>query len=78
MKLNLLSIATASALSVASMASATTVPEPADFVNDWHGVGSDHQANNQPGDTAVDRHNFLDATSGGSGKNPTANSAKRK
>lgn len=40
------------------------------FVNAWHGVGSDHQADTQPGDTAADRHNFNDATAGGSGKNP--------
>lgn len=44
-----------------------------DFVAAWHGVGSDHQANNDPGDTASDRHNFDDATAGGSGKNPLAN-----
>lgn len=78
MRLNFLPLAFASVLSVAGMASATTVPEQAGFVNDWHGVGSDHQGNNQPGDTAVDRHNFLDATAGRSGKNPTANSGKRK
>jgi hypothetical protein len=41
------------------------------FVAAWHGVGSDHQANNNPGDTAQDRHNFEDATAGGSDINPT-------
>ena len=44
-----------------------------DHVDAWHGTGSDHQANNEPGDTAADRHNFNDATSGNSGKNPRAN-----
>jgi hypothetical protein len=31
---------------------------PPDFVDAWHGFGPDHQANNNPGDTASDRHNF--------------------
>ncbi len=44
------------------------------FVAAWHGVGSDHQAGNNPGDTAADRHNFGDATAGKSGHNPTAGS----
>lgn len=41
-----------------------------DFVNTWHGLGSDHQGNNDPGDTASDRHNFADAAAGESGHNP--------
>lgn len=46
------------------------------FVNDWHGTGSDHQANNNPGDTATDRHNFDANTAGKSDKNPASNSPK--
>lgn len=44
-----------------------------DFVNTWHGLGSGHQGNNNPGDTASDRHNFDQATAGNSGVNPTDN-----
>lgn len=44
---------------------------PAGFTTDWHGHGAGHQANNDPGDTAADRHNFADATAGGSDVNPT-------
>jgi hypothetical protein len=33
----------------------------ADFVNGAHNLGCCHQANNAPGDTAADRHNFADA-----------------
>ena len=44
----------------------------ADFVDAWHGTGDGHQANNEPGDTASDRHNFDDAAAGGSDKNPPA------
>ena len=44
----------------------------ADFVDAWHGTGDDHQANNEPGDTASDRHNFDDAAAGGSDKSPPA------
>ena len=40
--------------------------------SEWHGHGSGHQANNNPGDTAKDRHNFDDAEAGNSGKNPAA------
>ena len=39
-------------------------------VDTWHGTGSDHQANNEPGDTASDRHNF-DAAATPGGTNPT-------
>ncbi|MDH3282564.1 MAG: hypothetical protein OEQ18_15750 [Gammaproteobacteria bacterium] len=45
-----------------------------DFANTWHGFGSDHQANNDPGDTASDRHGFDGATAGGSDQNPTKGS----
>ena len=45
----------------------------ADHVDAWHGTGDGHQANNDPGDTAADRHNFDDATAGNSGTNPNAN-----
>ena len=45
---------------------------PAGFTTDWHGHGSNHQGNNEPGDTAADRHNFNDAEAGKSGKNPKA------
>lgn len=48
---------------------------PAAHVDAWHGIGSDHQADTEPGDTAADRHNFLDATAGKSGNNPTSNSS---
>lgn len=48
---------------------------PPDFVNTWHGLGPDHQKDQQPGDTAADRHNFLDAAAGNSGKSPTANAS---
>lgn len=41
------------------------------FVDTWHGLGSDHQADSQPGDTAPERHNFDQATAGNSGINPT-------
>ncbi len=44
------------------------------FNQAWHGHGSNHQGNNNPGDTASDRHNFDDATAGNSGHNPTAGS----
>lgn len=44
----------------------------ADHVDTWHGTGSDHQANNNPGDTASDRHNF-DAAATPGGTNPTDN-----
>lgn len=45
----------------------------ADHVDAWHGTGDGHQDNNEPGDTAADRHNFDDAEAGNSGKNPRAN-----
>lgn len=45
---------------------------PAGFTTDWHGHGANHQGNNNPGDTAADRHNFGDAAAGNSGKNPAA------
>ena len=44
----------------------------ADHVDTWHGTGDGHQANNNPGDTASDRHNFDDAATPG-GTNPTDN-----
>ena len=47
---------------------------PAGFSTQWHGHGANHQGNNNPGDTAADRHNFGDATAGRSGHNPTAGS----
>jgi hypothetical protein len=31
---------------------------PAAHADAWHGFGSDHQANNDPGTTASGRHNF--------------------
>lgn len=49
---------------------------PAGFTTDWHGHGADHQANNDPGDTAADRHNFGDAEAGGSTRNPTQGSVQ--
>jgi hypothetical protein len=49
---------------------------PAGFTTDWHGHGAGHQANNNPGDTAADRHNFGDAEAGGSGHFPTAGSTQ--
>jgi len=42
-------------------------------VDAWHGTGDAHQDNNEPGDTAADRHNFGDQAAGNSGKNPRAN-----
>jgi hypothetical protein len=48
---------------------------PADHVDSWHHIGEDHQDNNNPGDTAADRHGFEDATAGGSGNNPTSGSS---
>lgn len=47
---------------------------PAGFTTKWHGHGANHQGNNNPGDTAADRHNFGDAEAGKSGKNPTQGS----
>lgn len=47
------------------------VPDAAAFVNEWHGLGPDHQ-DDQDG-TASDRHGFNNATAGKSGKNPTDN-----
>ena len=47
---------------------------PAGFTTQWHGHGAGHQANNDPGDTAADRHNFGDDTAGKSDHNPTAGS----
>lgn len=49
---------------------------PAGFTTQWHGHGAGHQENNDPGDTAADRHNFGDAAAGKSGQNPTAGSAQ--
>jgi len=49
---------------------------PAGFTTVWHGHGAGHQANNDPGDTAADRHNFGDADAGKSGVNPTQGSAQ--
>lgn len=45
----------------------------ADHVDAWHGTGDGHQDNNEPGDTAADRHNFGDAAAGNSGNNPRDN-----
>ena len=42
----------------------------ADHVDAWHGTGDGHQGNNEPGDTAADRHNFGDAAAGNSNTNP--------
>ena len=47
---------------------------PAGFTTNWHGHGEDHQANNEPGDTAADRHGFANDTAGKSGHNPTQGS----
>ncbi len=47
---------------------------PDNFTADWHNHGANHQANNNPGDTAADRHNFGNAAAGKSGHNPTAGS----
>ncbi len=49
---------------------------PAGFTTQWHGHGAGHQANNEPGDTAADRHNFENAAAGKSGHNPTQGSAQ--
>jgi len=49
---------------------------PAGFTTQWHGHGAGHQANNEPGDTAADRHGFENAAAGNSGHNPTAGSAQ--
>ncbi|MXQ08555.1 hypothetical protein GQ651_11925 [Alphaproteobacteria bacterium GH1-50] len=49
---------------------------PAGFTTEWHGHGANHQGNNEPGDTAADRHNFGNDTAGNSGHNPTAGSAQ--
>lgn len=49
---------------------------PAGFTTQWHGHGDGHQANNEPGDTAADRHNFGDADAGKSDHNPTQGSAQ--
>ena len=56
------------------VAGGATAPAQAAFVNTWHGLGPGHQANNDPGDTAGDRHNFGGATAGGSGHSPTSGS----
>lgn len=57
------------------MAPAALAGQPA-FVQAWHNTGDGHQANNNPGDTASDRHNFNDDTAGNSNRNPTAGSAQ--
>lgn len=49
---------------------------PAGFTTQWHGHGDGHQANNEPGDTAADRHNFGNAEAGKSGHNPTQGSTQ--
>ena len=49
---------------------------PAGFTTQWHGHGAGHQANNEPGDTAADRHNFGNEVAGKSGHNPTQGSAQ--
>lgn len=65
------------ALAVALPSLAFAAPDPngpAGFTTQWHGHGANHQGNNNPGDTAADRHNFGNATAGKSGHNPTAGS----
>lgn len=47
-----------------------------DHAGTWHNTGSDHQAGNEPKDTADDRHNFGGATAGGSNQNPTDGSSQ--
>lgn len=47
---------------------------PAGFTTQWHGHGDNHQGNNEPGDTAADRHGFENAAAGKSGHNPTQGS----
>jgi hypothetical protein len=71
MNKTLLALAAASSLVLATAAASAGVPDQASHVNAWHGVGSDHQGGNDPGDTAKDRHNFGDAAAGKSGHNPT-------
>lgn len=71
MNTKLFVIAAATSLLFATAAYSGNQP---DFNKSWHGHGSNHQGNNDPGDTADDRHNFGDATAGNSGKNPTSNS----
>ena len=68
-------IATTAAILVLASSAAIAGPNadgPAGFTAAWHGHGNDHQGNNDPGDTAADRHNFNDAEAGKSGKNPSA------
>lgn len=66
------------ALPSATLAKGPSADGPAGFTTDWHGHGSNHQGNNNPGDTASDRHNFDAATAGKSGKNPSAGSKRNK
>ena len=49
---------------------------PAGFTTQWHGHGAGHQDNNEPQDTAADRHNFGDAKAGRSDQYPTQGSAQ--
>ena len=67
----LLTVTAASSLLFATAAFSAEAPDQAVFVNTWHGLGSGHQGNNDPGDTASDRHNFDQAEAGKSGHNPT-------
>ena len=60
------------ALGVSSANAGPDADGPAGFTTDWHGHGANHQGNNEPGDTAADRHGFNNANAGKSGKNPAA------
>ena len=73
-------LTTAIILTTASMALASgraDSPQAGDMgnsghVDGWHGTGDDHQAGNNPGDTANDRHGF-GGTATPSGVNPANN-----
>ena len=59
-------------LGAASYAFANPGNGASGFVNTIHGTGPDHQANNEPGDTAEDRHNAADVGKDGRGGTPPA------
>ena len=64
----------ATVLCAATAFAAPKADGPAGFTTNWHGHGNNHQGNNNPGDTASDRHGFANDTAGKSGHNPTSGS----
>ena len=71
LQMKIIGIITGALLVCSTAVAGPSADGPAGFTTDWHGHGANHQGNNNPGDTASDRHNFTNATAGKSGHNPT-------